>query len=242
MAGFLEGILRRRADFGEDLKDPAAARRFTRSATLWMIGLGAFYGFTMGAFNLFRSGSAWNSVTSMVKVPILLLATTALCFPALYVFGLAGGATLRAASLWAALTGALLVMTIALVALSPIVYFFLTTIDNYKAVQYMHVLVWAFAGLLGLKFLRRTLQALDPALMANRRLLVLWTLLFGLVGLQSSWMLRPFIGNPRLEFRAFRYLDGNVFKELGGPVWRLLTGDHPRRAEDAPRRAGRRGE
>jgi len=235
MSGFLEGILRRRADFGEELKDPAAARAFARSATLWMIGLGAFYGFTMGAYNLIRAGTLWNAVTSMVKVPILLLATMALCFPALYVFGLAGGATLRASSLWAALTGALLVTTVALVALSPIVYFFLTTIDNYHAVQYMHVAVWAFSGLLGMKFLRLTLKTLDPALIANQRLVAGWILIFGLVGMQGAWMLRPFIGDPDVKFRAFRYINGNIFKELGRPIWRMTRdGERPRQQRPQP--------
>lgn len=241
MDGFLEGILRRRADFGESLKEPAAARGFIRSAILWLIALGAFYGFTMGAYNLIHAGTAWNAVTSMIKVPILLLATMALCFPALYVFGLAGGATLRASSLWAALTGALLVTAIALVSLSPIVFFFLTTIDNYKAVQYLHVIVWAFSGLLGLKFLRQTLLVLDPVLMANRRLLAFWTLLFGLVGMQGAWMMRPFIGNPALEFRAFRHLHGNIFKELGRPILkRMGDGEGDRRGERPPRPAERR--
>lgn len=236
MAGFIESVLRRGSDFGEGLKDPETARRFARSAMLWMIALGAFYGFVMGAYNLIRVGTAWNAITSMVKVPILLVATMTLCFPALYVFGLAGGATLRASSLWAALTGALLITTIALVSLSPIVFFLLTTIDNYQAVQYMHVLVWAFAGLAGLRFLRQTLKVIDPVLMSNRRLLIFWSLLFGLVGMQGSWMLRPFIGNPDLEFRAFRYIDGNIFKELGKPIWRMMNdGGGQRRNRPAER-------
>ena len=43
------------------------------------------------------------------------------------------------------------------------------------------------------------------------------------VGLQGAWMLRPFIGDPRAEFRAFRNIESNVFTELGRPIWRFLN-------------------
>ncbi len=224
MFSFLDSVLRRDDDFAKRLADPAEARRFIRSSLLWLTLLGAFYGLVMGSFQLFRTGSGWNAITSMIKVPILLLMTTALCFPALYIFGLAGGAKLRAHSLWAALLGSHVVLTLSLAALSPIVFFFLTTVNSYVAVKFIHVIVWGFAGLAGLKFLRGILRHLDPDLTKNARLMTLWMLLFALVGMQGSWMLRPFIGRPNQEFRAFRYLDGNIFEDLGRSMWRMGHG------------------
>jgi hypothetical protein len=39
-----------------------------------------------------------------------------------------------------------------------------------------------------------------------------WVVLFGLVGAQMGWVLRPFIGNPKLEFVWIRGRDSNFFQ------------------------------
>ncbi|HNO78537.1 MAG TPA: hypothetical protein PKN33_10800 [Phycisphaerae bacterium] len=39
----------------------------------------------------------------------------------------------------------------------------------------------------------------------------IWVLLYGLVGAQMGWLLRPFIGSPDLPFEWFRERDGNFF-------------------------------
>src|SRR5262249_30848545 len=39
----------------------------------------------------------------------------------------------------------------------------------------------------------------------------LWVVVFGLVGAQMGWVLRPFIGNPNLSFTPFRHRESNFF-------------------------------
>jgi len=46
-----------------------------------------------------------------------------------------------------------------------------------------------------------------------------WVVLYGLVGMQMGWILRPFIGHPDLPFALVRAREGNVF----GGIWRALT-------------------
>lgn len=46
-----------------------------------------------------------------------------------------------------------------------------------------------------------------------------WVVLFGLVGAQMSWVLRPFIGYPGLPFVGFRGRESNFFEA----VWRAIT-------------------
>ena len=41
-----------------------------------------------------------------------------------------------------------------------------------------------------------------------------WVVLFGLVGAQMGWVLRPFIGNPNVEFSWFRPRDSNFFQAV----------------------------
>jgi len=47
-----------------------------------------------------------------------------------------------------------------------------------------------------------------------------WMVLFGLVGAQMGWVLRPFIGNPNLPFAWFRGRESNFFQA----VWNALSG------------------
>ena len=47
-----------------------------------------------------------------------------------------------------------------------------------------------------------------------------WIVIFGLVGSQMSWVLRPFIGNPNQEFTWFRERGSNFFEA----VWQSLVG------------------
>ncbi|MFB9324153.1 hypothetical protein ACFF2X_42625, partial [Cryptosporangium minutisporangium] len=45
----------------------------------------------------------------------------------------------------------------------------------------------------------------------NTRLLYVWVLLFGFVGTQLAWTLRPFIGEPSHPFQLFRDLEGSFY-------------------------------
>jgi hypothetical protein len=47
-----------------------------------------------------------------------------------------------------------------------------------------------------------------------RRIFRVWLLLYGVVGAQMGWILRPFIGNPHLPFQMFRARWSNVFEFL----------------------------
>jgi hypothetical protein len=46
-----------------------------------------------------------------------------------------------------------------------------------------------------------------------------WVVLFGLVGAQMGWVLRPFIGKPGLPFVWFRERESNFFEG----VWRAIV-------------------
>lgn len=50
-----------------------------------------------------------------------------------------------------------------------------------------------------------------------------WVLLFGLVGAQMSWVLRPFVGDPGRPFAWFRERDSNFFEAVWSALVSLLT-------------------
>ena len=45
-------------------------------------------------------------------------------------------------------------------------------------------------------------------------LLYVWIFLFGFVGTQLAWTLRPFFGSPGMEFSLYREIDGNFYAEI----------------------------
>ena len=50
-----------------------------------------------------------------------------------------------------------------------------------------------------------------------------WMIVFGLVGAQMSWVLRPFIGTPDMPFEWFRARESNFFEAVW-QTWRSLLG------------------
>lgn len=52
-----------------------------------------------------------------------------------------------------------------------------------------------------------------------RTVFTLWMIVFGLVGAQMSWILRPFIGSPDRPFQWFRQRQGNFFEA----VWQAAS-------------------
>jgi hypothetical protein len=51
-----------------------------------------------------------------------------------------------------------------------------------------------------------------------------WIVLFGLVGAQMGWVLRPFIGDPALPFAWFRQRESNIFVAVLQAIGKLTSG------------------
>lgn len=58
----------------------------------------------------------------------------------------------------------------------------------------------------------------------SRSIFRIWVLIYGLVGAQTGWLLRPFIGSPNMEFTWFRERDGNFFISVWNSLQLLLNG------------------
>ncbi len=55
-------------------------------------------------------------------------------------------------------------------------------------------------------------------------LLYIWILLFGFVGTQLAWTLRPFFGDPGRPFALFRKIEGTFYMDIIRTIGHLLTG------------------
>jgi hypothetical protein len=61
----------------------------------------------------------------------------------------------------------------------------------------------------------------DPAV---RTVFRVWIVAFALVGAQMSWVLRPFIGSPQLEFAWFRPRESSFFEAVAKALRMLFAG------------------
>ncbi len=179
----------------------------------------AVFGIALGSYG----GSPAQVLASAIKGPLLLLGTTALCFPSFYMLQMAKApepmSLLQSATLQAT---ALATIGSLWGALSLPLFFLVGTTGNYKLAQFLALAVATIGGLAGLKRLKSGyLQLCSPQMGRRMRLpLFLYLVVFGSVGGQMAWVMRPFIGSPSLGFELFRNLESNFFAH----VLRLLAG------------------
>ncbi len=55
-----------------------------------------------------------------------------------------------------------------------------------------------------------------------RKVFTCWIVVFGLVGAQMGWVLRPFIGSPSQPFQWFRARHSNFFEAVGNTLFDLI--------------------
>jgi uncharacterized membrane protein len=241
----------------------------------------AAYGAVLGASN------GWlQALVSTVKLPLLFMATLAICLPTLYLFNLVFGARLSVLQACALIMVAITVTAVLTFAFAPISLFFLITARSYAFFKLLNVAILGLTALVGLRFLTSGMRALnahvvvesmvsndvvvtadvpqrelvsatvggaaDPAARpptngdartarqnqnvakakapqpadgdrpASMMLLYIWILLFGFVGTQLAWTLRPFFGDPGQPFQLFRDIDGTFYGDILSTLGSLL--------------------
>ena len=227
------------------------------------------YGAVLGASN------SWaQALSSTVKLPLLFLATLAICLPTLYLFNLVFGAKLSMMQAVTLILVSVTVTSVLTLAFAPISLFFLISAHNYSFFKLLNVGILAMTAIVGLRFLTAGMRALNehqelrdaPALVAppaaeevvpvpnggpadgqsavavliapaapapvrplppkssSMSLLYIWILLFGFVGTQLGWTLRPFFGDPDKPFALFRHISGTFYADIVHTIARLFTG------------------
>jgi hypothetical protein len=213
--------------------------------------LGVFYGLCMGFFAVFnREQPEWRQpVATMIKVPALFYLTLFVTFPSLYVFNALVGSRLSVITLARLMMATLGVTLAVLASFGPIVAFFSVTTNSYPFMLLLNVLMFALSGFLGLSFLFRAmlwLTLIDRPVVTRmteegdevasptrphapqayskvRTVFVCWMIVFGLVGAQMSWILRPFLGDPNSEFSWFRPRSSNFFESVMNTLRALFS-------------------
>ncbi len=159
------------------------------------------------------SNSVLQALSSAVKLPILYLITLAICLPTLYFFNLLFGSRLTLAQTFALIMTAIAVTAVLTLSFAPIGLFFWLTAPNYQFYKLLNVGILTVTGIAGLSFLWQGMKHVYKGQGLGIRNLILWIWIFvyGFVGRQMAWTLRPFFGAPGLAFQVFRDLGGNFY-------------------------------
>jgi hypothetical protein len=216
----LEAVLR-----GAYTDEAALAQDRIRAGRRRLLGLGLLlgvvYGASLGAYALCHGGSrpALQLLSATVKLPLTFGLTLLVTFPSLYVFATLMRSPLGGLGILRLLLVAIVVDLAVVASLGPVFAFFAASTDSYPFLLLLHVLFCTIGGFVSLFVLRRSAAAafrVDPAAppLQRHRLLALWCLLYGTVGAQMGWLLRPFLGAPGHPFAWFCARESNVFAAL----------------------------
>jgi len=203
----------------------------------------ACYGLVMGS-----SHSLWQSLASAIKLPILFLLTLAICLPTLYLFNLLCGGRLTARQALALVLSAITVTATLTLAFAPITLFFMVTAQSYPFFILLNTAILTLTGCVGLRFLIDGMRSMNAQALAEQaqpaeqpetleqlhqtpatlprpvsmNLLMIWVLLYGFVGTQLAWTLRPFHGDPSMPFILFRPVESNFYIGVVETIMRLF--------------------
>ncbi|MEJ3747531.1 hypothetical protein WEI85_30110 [Actinomycetes bacterium KLBMP 9797] len=264
----IERILRDRAGIWEQIVE----QRGLRTLIMQMLSSSAIslalYGTVLGA------SYGWaQALSSLIKLPLLFLATLAICLPTLYLFNLVFGARLSMVQAVALILVSITVTAVLTLAFAPISLFFLVTAQSYAFFKLLNVAILMLTAIVGLRFLLDGMRALNaqpaaaaissngasaarlapappapgqgesgavavlappvlappghaspvPQRPASMGLVYIWIVLFGFVGTQLAWTLRPFFGSPGAPFAVFRQVEGTFYGDILDTIGRLLS-------------------
>ena len=167
---------------------------------LLLVVCGFLYGAAMGSFGV----HPLQALYSGLKVPLLLVISTAVCLPNFFVLNTLLGLRDDFAAAIRGVLAAQATVAVALLSLLPVIVFFYASSSDYRLALFTNGVIFALATLAGQRTLNRHYA---PLVRANRRHEIArwsWMVLYIFVAIQLAWVLRPFVGSPDLEVSFFR--------------------------------------
>jgi len=205
----LNRLLRSPAEVAADCREDRDLKSLAANAIGAIFAGAVLFGAAVGSW---RGGVQIAFVAA--KLPLVTLGTLALCVPAFYAVAAVFGRpwSLRAAVSIMLVAGARL--SLVLLAATPVVWLAINLGASYDAVKLMAALAYALAGLAALGLLLRGLGD-GPGRIGT---VLTFIGVFLVVGGQSAWILRPYIGTPGRDDITFF-----TQEREGGLAWQLLV-------------------
>ncbi|PSB25538.1 hypothetical protein [Stenomitos frigidus] len=215
-------LLRDRKDFLAEIYEGIGLKSKITALLVSSSCFFAIYGAIIGAFH-----SAPQVASSAIKLPALYLLTLLICLPTLYIFNALFGSKQTIGQHLTYLLTAVSVIAILLCGFAPVTLFFLITVNDYSFFLLLNVAIFGLTGVLGVSFLYQVMKPIDEdgasqSIKVRRNILRFWLVLYGFVGSQLGWTLRPFFGSPG-KFELFRAREGSFFSGVWNAFLSLFS-------------------
>lgn len=192
---FFAKLLRSPAEVAEQCRSDRQLRELALGSIAVIIFGGALFGFAVGAH---RGGL--QMLFAAAKIPLVLLVTLAIAAPLLHAIKAALGEPWPFHRIVALSLAAAARASLVLVALAPVVWLVVTTpsISYHKAAA-VSLGAYALGGAFALALLRTALgrRLIDFATLAG------FVVAFFVVGAQTAWSFRPYLGRPSTDHLPF---------------------------------------
>jgi hypothetical protein len=210
-----------RADIWSDEESRSVSQRMLL-ATILICGL--LYGTVMGSFSGLSPERYLQVLVSAGKVPLLLVITFVVCLPSFFVINTLIGLRDDFPRVLRALVATQAALTIILAALAPVTALWYASSADYRLAILFNALMFGVASAAAQRVLRRLYQPLIRRNRRHRQMIWIWLVLFAFVGIETGWVLRPFIGDPQVPVQFFRHEAwGNAYEVLARMIWEVLS-------------------
>lgn len=178
----------------------------------------------MGLFGGLSGDRSLQVIFSAVKVPLLILVTTALALPSFYVINALLGLSADFPQAARAVAATQTIVAIVLASLAPYTAVWYASSAAYDEALLFNLLMFTVASVSAQWVLRRRYAPLITRNKRHRLMLRAWLGVYAFVGIQMAWVLRPFIGQPGRPVTFFREDTwGNAYVILFEIAWRTIS-------------------
>lgn len=206
----LMSFLRDREKFLQDIYKEVRLEKKIVSLLLCSSVFFAIYGAIIGS-----SSGLLQIIASAIKLPALYLITVIICLPALYFFEVILGANRSFAQYLTLLLASMAMISVMLLGFAPISLFFRLSINDYQFFKLLNVVIFTITGIIGVSFFYRGMLFFNnqdsEKTKGRTDVIKAWLILYGFVGSQMGWTLRPFFGDHGQSFQLFRPLQSNFY-------------------------------
>jgi hypothetical protein len=216
-------IFQHEEEYFESITDVKSAKNTIGKQLLLVLIFMFVYGIIMGSYNSFA-----QSVSTSLKLPLLIYLSIFICFPAFFVIQFMLGSRMTLTQMLGVVLSGFIVFSTIAVSFVPIVLFFMITGDNYAFIKLLHVGILMFSGLFAMRTIIRGLkyscerQNIYPK--QGLRVFKVWIFIFAFVGMQLAWNLRPFVGSRNMQFELVREKEGNFYLAIIESAYSLVSG------------------
>ncbi|WP_204105998.1 MULTISPECIES: hypothetical protein [Spirulina sp. CCY15215] len=206
-------FLRDRLQFLENIRDGKYIEKYILAFAVCSSLFLGLYGGILGSF------SGWlQAISSAIKLPALYLLTLLICLPSLFFFDVVCGSKRTFWQYCCLLLASMSVVSIMLFGFAPISLFFRLSMDDYNFFKLLNVVILIVSSFVGVQFFYRGILFINDieGVQPKRRDISVkaWLVLYGFVGSQLGWTLRPIFGSPGKSFEIFRNLESNFYAHL----------------------------